>query len=207
MPSPVRLVGLLAITLTLGACTEIDNMLARVSFFAFMRESPAFDPYEAPRLPPDNSVAFDGPNGQVPAPMAPGEAGLQAFGEAYPNPIPRGAESEVRGEEMYARYCQICHGPAGMGGNTGSVTATGVYPPIAPPLAAGRATTLADGYIYGVIRAGRGLMPAYAVQIPHEDRWHIVNHIRRLQEGGGPSDGGAQAADGADSGGGQEEGE
>lgn len=194
------LAALLALLPIVG-CTEIDDALASVPIFAFMRESPAFDPYEAPRLPPENSVAFDGPNGQVPAPAGRGEAGLRAFGEAHPNPIARGADSEARGEVMYARYCQVCHGPQGMGGSTGSVTSTGVYPPIVPPVAAGNATTLSDGYIYAVIRQGRGLMPAYAAQLPHADRWHIVNYIRRLQEGGGPgaaAAAGAGAADGAD---------
>ena len=182
---------------TLGACTEIDDMLARVTFFAFMRESPAFDPYEAPRLPPEQSVPFESPTGDVPAPIASTEAALQAFGAANPNPVPRGAESEARGQVMYERYCQVCHGPAGLGGATGSVTSTGVYPPIVPPVAAGRAATLSDGYIYGIIRAGRGLMPAYPVQVPHEDRWHIANYLRALQEGGGATgaagDGGAAA--------------
>lgn len=192
----------LTLALAVGGCTEIDNMLAEVPFFAFMRESPAFDPYEAPRPPAENSVPFDGPTGQVPAPFAPGEAGLQSFASTA-NPIPRGDDSESRGEVMYARYCAICHGAEGMGGNTGTVTSTGVYPPIVPPVAAGRSTSLSDGYIYAIIRAGRGLMPGYAVQVPHEDRWHIVNYIRSMQEGGAaaqPASAGAGAADDADDG-------
>ena len=42
-----------------------------------------------------------------------------------------------------------------------------------------------DGYIYGMIRVGRGLMPAYAHQISHFDRWHIVNYVRTLQRAAG----------------------
>jgi mono/diheme cytochrome c family protein len=194
---PARVALTLLLATTLGACTEIDNMLARVPFFAFMRNSPGFDPYEAPRLPPENSVAFEGPTGQVPAPIEASQAGLQAFGDANANPIPRGEASEERGRTMFERYCAICHGPAGMGGNTGTVTSTGVYPPIVPPVAAGRATTLSDGYIYAIIRVGRGLMPAYAVQVPHEDRWHIVNYLRSLQEGGAPAAGDGAAEAGA----------
>lgn len=182
-----RRFGALVMLLALGGCTEIDNALAGIPIFAFMRESPGFDPYEAPRPPPEHSVAFDGPTGAVPAPAAPGVAGLQAFGAAHANPTPRSPASETRGEAMYARYCQVCHGPQGMGANTGSVTSTGVYPPIVPPVAAGNATTLSDGYIYAIIRHGRGLMPDYAVQVPHADRWHIVNYVRRLQEGGAPA--------------------
>jgi hypothetical protein len=37
-----------------------------------------------------------------------------------------------------------------------------------------------DGYIYGMIRNGRGLMPSYN-RIPEMDRWDVVNYIRALQ--------------------------
>jgi mono/diheme cytochrome c family protein len=40
---------------------------------------------------------------------------------------------------------------------------------------------LTDGYIYTLIRVGRGIMPAYAHQIAHYDRWHVVNYVRQLQ--------------------------
>jgi hypothetical protein len=42
-----------------------------------------------------------------------------------------------------------------------------------------------DPYIYGMIRVGRGLMPAYGFRIPHYDRWRIVNYVRSLQIGAG----------------------
>ncbi len=38
-----------------------------------------------------------------------------------------------------------------------------------------------DGYRYGMIRVGRGLMPSYGHQITHFDRWHVVNYVRSLQ--------------------------
>ena len=142
-------------------------------------------------------MPFASPTGPVPAPAAPGVQGLQAFAAANANPIPRSAESEARGAAMYELYCLVCHGAEGMGGNTGPVTQTGVYPPIVPPVAAGNATGLADGYIYAIIRHGRGLMPSYAVQVPHDDRWHVVNYIRRLQEGGGPVAAAAESEQGA----------
>ena len=48
-------------------------------------------------------------------------------------------------------------------------------------LALGRALGFSDGYIYGMIRVGRGLMPAYGYRVTHFDRWHIVNYVRQLQ--------------------------
>ena len=37
-----------------------------------------------------------------------------------------------------------------------------------------------DGYIYGMIRNGRGLMPNYD-RIEDADRWDVVNYVRALQ--------------------------
>jgi hypothetical protein len=38
----------------------------------------------------------------------------------------------------------------------------------------------ADGYIFGMIRNGRGLMPSYD-RIEEMDRWDVVNYLRALQ--------------------------
>ncbi|MGD8867185.1 MAG: hypothetical protein PVI01_06135, partial [Gemmatimonadales bacterium] len=43
-----------------------------------------------------------------------------------------------------------------------------------------RAREYPDGYIFGMMSAGRGLMPNYR-RIPQADRWHIVNYVRQLQ--------------------------
>ena len=41
-----------------------------------------------------------------------------------------------------------------------------------------------DGYIYAIVKAGRGLMPSYR-RIPPEDRWAVVHYVRQLQGQGG----------------------
>ena len=52
----------------------------------------------------------------------------------------------------------------------------------APSLLTGRARGYSDGYVYSIIRYGRGVMPRYGdkVYLP-SDRWAIVNHVRKLQ--------------------------
>ena len=40
----------------LSACTQIDNALASVPVFAFLREAPSIDPYEMPRMPPPGAI-------------------------------------------------------------------------------------------------------------------------------------------------------
>ena len=90
------------------------------------------------------------------------------------NPVPVTEASLLRGRMLYQLNCSVCHGPAGRG--NGPVVPFG-YPgiPIAPP-----AIERSDGYIYGMIRNGRGVMPSYN-RIEHLDRWHVVNYIRALQ--------------------------
>jgi hypothetical protein len=43
-----------------------------------------------------------------------------------------------------------------------------------------RARGLSDGYIWGMIRNGRGLMPSYN-RIEERERWDVVNYLRGLQ--------------------------
>lgn len=94
------------------------------------------------------------------------------------NPTAPGAASLANGRKYYQINCAVCHGDRGMG--DGPVTKYGM-PGIAIVGAATRART--DGYIYGMIRNGRGLMPTYN-RIEEMDRWDVVNYVRALQGGG-----------------------
>jgi mono/diheme cytochrome c family protein len=142
-PGSRRLTIFAVIGLTAGGCTQIDNALAKVPVFAFMRESPFFDPYEH-----RNPLAADDP------------AAL------------------TLGQTMYERHCAVCHGP--QGGGDGPLRGPGKFPVI-PSLISGPATTRVDGYLYGIIRAGRGLMPAYGARMTHTERWSIVVYVNYLQ--------------------------
>jgi hypothetical protein len=57
--------------------------------------------------------------------------------------------------------------------------------PLMPSLVAPPATERADGYVYGVIRAGRGLMPAYGSRMTHTERWAVVAYVNSLQQAAG----------------------
>ena len=62
------------------------------------------------------------------------------------------------------------------------VEAIGFYDPLTEPptirIDAAKART--DGYIFGMIRNGRGLMPPYN-RIEERDRWDLINYLRALQ--------------------------
>jgi mono/diheme cytochrome c family protein len=170
-----------ALLLAPAGCTQIDNALASVPVFAFMRTSPAFGPYQNPRPAPPGAVPYDAPLGEVLAPL---DATVAAFAEftATPhaqNPIPADDVAALElGRVRYEVHCAVCHGAAGEG--DGPVVGVGRFQ-MGPTLIEGPPLTQTDGYMYAVIRAGRGLMPAYGARIAHLDRWAIVNYIRTLQ--------------------------
>jgi mono/diheme cytochrome c family protein len=92
-----------------------------------------------------------------------------------PNPHPVSAASLMNGRKYYQINCAVCHGDAGMG--DGPATKFGM-PGINLTTDVTKGRT--DGYIFGMIRNGRGLMPTYN-RIEEPDRWDVVNYLRGLQ--------------------------
>ena len=86
------------------------------------------------------------------------------------------AEFAARGDTLYQTFCAVCHGTTGAGdGPVGPRVA-------APPITSARAAGYSDGYLYSIIRYGRGVMPRYGDKIYAPlDRWAVVNHVRLLQ--------------------------
>lgn len=92
-----------------------------------------------------------------------------------PNPVPVSEASLVNGRKYFQINCAPCHGEKGMG--DGPATKFGM-PGISlvMDITKGRS----DGYIFGMIRNGRGLMPPYN-RIEEAERWDVVNYLRGLQ--------------------------
>jgi mono/diheme cytochrome c family protein len=82
-----------------------------------------------------------------------------------------------RGQERYNIFCSVCHGKTGYG--DGMIVRRGYR----------RAASFNDdrlrqapvGHFFDAISNGWGAMPAYAPQIPVQDRWAIIAYIRALQ--------------------------
>jgi len=96
---------------------------------------------------------------------------------AIANPHPVNPASLLNGRKYFSINCAPCHGDKGMG--DGPATKYGM-PGInlTTDVTRGRS----DGYIFGMIRNGRGLMPPYN-RIEEPDRWDVVNYLRALQSG------------------------
>lgn len=92
-----------------------------------------------------------------------------------PNPTPISEASLHNGRKYFQVNCEPCHGEKGLG--DGPATKFGM-PGINLTTDVTKGRT--DGYIFGMIRNGRGLMPPYN-RIEEPDRWDVVNYLRGLQ--------------------------
>ena len=95
--------------------------------------------------------------------------------DTFPFPITK--DIVVRGHQRFDIFCSACHGLTGNG--DGMIVRRGFR----------RAASFNDdrlrqapvGHFFDAITNGWGAMPAYAPQIPVQDRWAIIAYIRALQ--------------------------
>lgn len=164
-----RALALCAAALALSAC---DDIVGRIGWFATMDRQPSVATYEEERLSPVE--------GTVPV-EAERAYSLREADSLLTNPLEPGPENRRPGAVLYRRFCLPCHGTAGEG--DGPLVAPDRFPAALPlDLTSGRARAFSDGYLWGMIANGRGLMPSYR-RIRSEDRWRIVLFVRELQDG------------------------
>lgn len=178
-----RLAALLALvaSLGLGGCTDwalsdLDWAYNYVPWFSTLRDDVSFDPYESPRLPAAYTVPAISPNGEAPPLFA--QSALDSVGAVLQNPTAATPAVVERGELVYNRHCISCHGPLGAG--NGPVVGKNKFP-FAPAINGPETAARPDGYIYGVVRVGRGLMPSYGARMSEPERWAVVHYVRKLQ--------------------------
>ena len=100
---------------------------------------------------------------------------IDTIGTLAINPHPVTEASLANGHKYFQINCAVCHGDKGDG--MGKAMKYGV-PPI--NLLMDMTKNRTDGYIFGMMRNGRGLMPPYN-RIEESDRWDVVNYVRALQ--------------------------
>jgi mono/diheme cytochrome c family protein len=167
----------LSLVASLSGCEVVGKVLTD------FKQQPKLDPWETPadtiamRANPQHSVPITGT-------AAPGFAygraasigGVDSM-KALVNPVAADARSLNNGRMQFQINCLPCHGPLGAG--DGPVTKFG-FPPIVIGAGSNAATKLSDGYVFGIIRNGRGLMPTYN-RIEERDRWDLINYLRAIQ--------------------------
>lgn len=172
----VRLLSVLALPVAFGACTWFTDFKnqPRIEPWEPMSQNDA-DSLSPPRGQPTYSVPVQG---TVIAGFEISYAPLPAVIDSFspvPNPTPVSAASLEIGRKNYQINCSVCHGASGLG--NGPVTKYGMA---GISLVNERVMGYTDGYIYGMMRNGRGVMPSYN-RIEESDRWDVVNYVRALQ--------------------------
>jgi mono/diheme cytochrome c family protein len=97
--------------------------------------------------------------------------------ETFPIPITK--KDLDRGQERYDIFCSVCHGATGNG--DGMIARRGFNKPLPASYHQDRLRQAPVGHFFDAMTNGWGAMPAYAAQIPVEDRWRIIAYIRALQ--------------------------
>ena len=164
-------VAVLLTALVAGACDDqIKHLEQRTPFFNTMSWQPSVEAFEErARTPVPGTMPIDGEP----------TYDLMAADSMLVSPI-SGTEADLaRGAELYRQFCTPCHGVTGAG--DGSVVGQNRIPNIPLLNIRGELTRgYTDGYIWGMIANGRGLMPPYR-RIPAMDRWYLVAYVRQLQ--------------------------
>ena len=185
MSASLRRAAVAALVLPLAAC----------DWFTDFKDQPRIEPWEsyaladtlgvldtiaAAKIPYRGQPVYSVPvTGRVAPALAvsyfPAPPQLDSLAAILTNPIAADSASLDRGRQHYQINCAVCHGLDG--GGRGPATYYGM-----PAIAINGATTqaYADGYIFGIIRNGRGLMPTYN-RIEEMERWDVVNYVRGLQ--------------------------
>lgn len=179
-------VSILILALVLAGCSREswyrapspDDLIALVPWFATMHRGIAIQAYQMPREPVPGTVPIEGVELPTP-PNDPSPANLARI-NALRNPADRTSESIERGKDRFNIYCLPCHGSAADG--NGPVPVGTKIRGWVPSLLTPKAMAYSDGYIYSMIRHGRGLMPAYGDKVRGIDRWDVVNYVRVLQQ-------------------------
>jgi mono/diheme cytochrome c family protein len=198
--------ALATLLLLLGACDfyyyrlpSPDDLWRIIPWFDQMIHARYIRPYETDRVPrntPEGTVPISGGEPDWSAEWVTGKTttvnalknpfATSGSSASHPGPsvprIPR--EVDAAGDTLFQTFCSVCHGPTGNADGTVSRQIG------APSLLTARARAYSDGYIYSIIRYGRGVMPRYGDKVyDPTDRWSIVNHVRKLQAGAPPAPG------------------
>jgi mono/diheme cytochrome c family protein len=155
--------------------------LAGCEWFSDFKRTPMVTTWESDSIlkirgAPEGSVPTTGTlvaSYQVSYTASPGA--LDSIAALVTNPVPVDSASLATGRMYYQINCAVCHGHEGRG--DGTATRLGIIP---MPIITDVTKVRTDGYLWAMIRNGRGAMPSYN-RIEERTRWDVVNYVRALQ--------------------------
>ena len=191
----MRTLGVTLVFATLATgCIGAESSEPPVVGIRNMYNQPRYDSQERQPFFADQRSMRPGVEGTVPREaerLIHWDTGRDAKGENWlmetpPRLIARNGGASAflaRGQERYDIYCAPCHSLSGDGKGMVSrrAAALGASGLIAPSFHDDRLRHIPDGQLYATIKNGLRNMPAYAHNIPVDDRWAIVQYVRALQ--------------------------
>jgi mono/diheme cytochrome c family protein len=90
------------------------------------------------------------------------------------NPVPATAEAVKRGQNLFHRDCEQCHGKAGHGDGPQAASLN----PKPADLASERVQSQPDGAFFWKITEGRGMMPR--ATLGDSEKWAVIDYLRTL---------------------------
>jgi mono/diheme cytochrome c family protein len=143
-----------------------------------MMDQPSVKPQE----PAHDGKMMPFPHRSVPAQGIPTQVADREAAKTLTNPIPATPASIKEGRTLFRIVCAACHGLTGMADSPvsdkiGAIPLNDDYVQ----------KQLTEGWIFGTITFGSAIMPAYGVtrsqagsnDLSVEERWHVVNYVRR----------------------------
>ncbi|MGR9053658.1 MAG: c-type cytochrome, partial [Gammaproteobacteria bacterium] len=113
------------------------------------------------------------------APLFAGNWNVPSAARELANPVPIDAVTLPKAAKVYTQHCVSCHGEDGRGDGTEEKVDYSLQSILETPTQPGN-QPLTDGELYWKITHGVGKMPSFAGKLTDEERWLVVNHMRRL---------------------------
>ena len=101
---------------------------------------------------------------------------LMAYAEKK-NPVEPTQDSVAKGQSVYKKNCQMCHGEKGRG--DGPAARNLKEKPFNFTDKA-KMEKLTDEEMFNVVSKGQDPMPPFERKLSETDRWHVINFIRTL---------------------------
>ena len=139
-------------------------------------------PSAKPQEPARDGKMMPFPQRSVPVQGIPTQVADREAAKTLINPVPATPESIKQGRTLFRIVCAACHGLTGMADSPvsdkiGAIPLNDDYVQ----------KQLSEGWLFGTITFGGAVMPAYGVtggqvgsnDLTVEERWHVVNYVRR----------------------------
>ncbi len=101
-----------------------------------------------------------------------------AWADTLENPVTGDAEATEAGKKLFQSTCSVCHGKTGKGDGPAS---KGLKPQ-PKNLSSEEVQKQSDGAIFWKLTTGNLPMASYKEVYSEEQRWQLVNYIRKLAE-------------------------